>query len=122
MTSAHEVRLVVPADLRHLATIRLTAAGVGTEAGLDLDEIDDVKIAVDELVTAVIKTTSVPAELTLAFDIGDGRLDVAARADWSATFEPDELVTTVVAATTDGASIEHGPNPGFAFHKIHRGA
>jgi hypothetical protein len=46
----------VPAHAASIRLIRLTASGVASLAGLDVDGIDDVRIAVDEIGNALIES------------------------------------------------------------------
>jgi anti-sigma regulatory factor (Ser/Thr protein kinase) len=52
-----EIYLVVPADARNLRALRLVAADAGGRAGLDASEVDDLRIAVDELCQTVMDAT-----------------------------------------------------------------
>jgi hypothetical protein len=52
-----ELFLVVAADARHLRSVRLVVADAGRRAGLSVSEIDDLRIAVDELTQALIEVT-----------------------------------------------------------------
>jgi serine/threonine-protein kinase RsbW len=42
------VKLVIPARPRFLRLARLTAAGIGTDLGFSLQDIEDLRVAVDE--------------------------------------------------------------------------
>jgi serine/threonine-protein kinase RsbW len=44
-----DVRLVVPASPEYLRLVRLTAAGLASRLGFTFDEVEDLRIAVDEL-------------------------------------------------------------------------
>ena len=44
-----EVSLVVPAAAEYLRLVRLTAAGLASRMGFTFDEVEDLRIAVDEL-------------------------------------------------------------------------
>jgi serine/threonine-protein kinase RsbW len=47
--TAGDVRLVVPAAPEYLRLVRLTAAGLASRLGFTFDEVEDLRIAVDEL-------------------------------------------------------------------------
>lgn len=49
------VQLVLPPSDRHVRTARLVAADLATRAGLDCDETDDLRIAVDEVCHALLR-------------------------------------------------------------------
>lgn len=50
------VHLDVPADVRYLRLLRVSAAAASAEMVLDLQRLDDLRLAIDELAAAVIAT------------------------------------------------------------------
>ncbi len=50
----HEIRLAIPAQPEFLRLARLAAADVGSRCGLAYEEVDDLRIAVDELCHAIM--------------------------------------------------------------------
>jgi hypothetical protein len=52
-----ELFLVVAPEAAYLRTIRLVASDAGQRAGLSVSEIDDLRIAVDELAQALMNVT-----------------------------------------------------------------
>lgn len=66
------IRLTIPAESRYLRIARLTAAGVATDLGFDLEGIEDLRVAVDE-VCALLLGGPAGAELQLSYaPDGDG--------------------------------------------------
>ncbi|MGH9119036.1 MAG: ATP-binding protein [Acidimicrobiales bacterium] len=66
------IELVLPADTRLVRLARLVASGVGSAAGFDVEEIEDLRIAVDEGCSALIEA-GVDRPLLLSFELdGDG--------------------------------------------------
>ena len=55
-----QLRLQVPPTVEHLRTIRLVAADAANRAGFDCDETEDLRIAVDEVCHAVLRSTEAP--------------------------------------------------------------
>ncbi len=49
-----EVRLAVPAQPEYLRMTRILAAGVASRVGFTLDEVDDLRIAIDELCFSLV--------------------------------------------------------------------
>ncbi len=49
------VELILPATTRYLQVARLTVAGVASRAGLTLEQIDDIKLAVGEACTNAVE-------------------------------------------------------------------
>ena len=72
------VTLTIPADVRFLRVARLVVAGLGADADLTVDDIDDLRVAVDE-VGAVMIDVDGDATLELEFETSADRLGVHAR-------------------------------------------
>lgn len=66
------VRLVLPPSDRHVRTARLVAADVATRAGLDCDETDDLRIAVDEVCHAMLRRGQGPLSFSFVGDPASG--------------------------------------------------
>src|SRR4051794_20755870 len=49
------VRLEVPADPRYLRVVRLVASACAADAGFDIDDIEDVRVAADELCAGALE-------------------------------------------------------------------
>jgi hypothetical protein len=63
---AEVVRLSVPGSLEYVRIVRLTTAAVAARLGFDVEEIEDLRVAVDELVSVVIEAGD-GEEITLTF-------------------------------------------------------
>lgn len=50
----HQVVLTVPAQPEFLRVVRMTASGLGSRLGFNIDEVDDLRLALDELCFALI--------------------------------------------------------------------
>jgi hypothetical protein len=91
-----QVRLTLPTSPHLLRVARLTAAGVGGRRGLSFDEIEDVKIAVDELCFALVGSRGRPGSLAIVYTLDEGALVI----DGLATYEgsPPELAPTELSS------------------------
>jgi serine/threonine-protein kinase RsbW len=77
MTTDHDVVLLaVPADGAYLAVLRTATAGIAARLQYTLDEIEDLRIAVDEACAMLIPVAAPGAELTCRFEITKGLLTV----------------------------------------------
>lgn len=123
MTAANwRVKLALPAENRYLHIVRLTAAGAAAEAGLDAAEIEDVKIAVDELCSVAFDAAEADAELTLEFLAVDGGLMVEAAIPSPREPAVDELGQAILDATVDAIEFDHATlGGGFRVTKSHSG-
>ena len=65
--SGADVRLTLPARPELLRVARLTAAGLAGRLGFNIDEVEDVKIAVDELCFALVGGQGHAGSLTLTY-------------------------------------------------------
>jgi len=106
------VELSFPAQGRHAAAARSVAAALAAEAGFDVDEIDDLRLAVDEAVSVMIDRAGPDARLTVWFHGADREISarVACQppvADFSAS-DLDELAVRILTAVTDGFEVADG--------------
>jgi hypothetical protein len=79
-TSPEEaVRLSVPAALEYVRIVRLTGSGVASRLGFDIEEIENFRVALDELASMAIDVAS-GGELEMTFFTTDTELRVDGRA------------------------------------------
>lgn len=101
-----EVRLTMPATPQLLRVARLTAAALASRLGFSFDEIEDVKIAVDELCFALVGSKGHEGDLTIVYRLSDHHLEIAGEGTF-ATDErapapaPSELSAQILAAVVD---------------------
>jgi anti-sigma regulatory factor (Ser/Thr protein kinase) len=103
-TSAEEVRLTMPAVPQLLRVARLTAAGLAGRLGFNFDEIEDVKIAVDELCFALVGTKGRDGDLTVTYRLLPDALEIEGRGAFGAgvaDVTPSELSAQILAAVVD---------------------
>lgn len=117
------VGLDVPADTRHLHVIRLAAAGAAAEAGLSAEEVEDVKIAIDELCSIFIAAADAGRDrIGLRFGASASGLVIEADGPSGGALEIDDLARTILDATVDelvvGPEVGHG---GFRVSKLRSG-
>jgi len=91
VSSRYAVHLEIPSDAPGGGVARLIAADAGLAAGLDADEIDDLRIAVDELRDALGQAAGRPPPATrvaLEFEVGDALVRVQAAMSLASSGEP----------------------------------
>jgi hypothetical protein len=76
---ASVVRLELPVDTRYIRVARLVATCMGSTAGLDVEGVDDLRIAVDELCAALFELARA-GPVALTFMLNDSAVDVAGEA------------------------------------------
>lgn len=106
-----EVQFVVPADADLLRLCRLSASAAGAVAGFDVDELEDVRVAVGEALTVVMVDGAGEGTVRLVLRIQPGRLEVEGvreHPDFAPIDEP-ELTAAILGATVDEHAFELGP-------------
>jgi hypothetical protein len=94
------LRLELPPDARLLRVLRLVASGVASLGAFDLDAVEEIRVAVDELgSTLIAASTGEPIELTLEL-VGD-TLRVEGRTDLgTGDLEVDPLTDRILEVVT----------------------
>jgi hypothetical protein len=77
-TNGDVVRLTVPAALEYMRIVRLTASGIASRLGFDVDEIENLRVAVDELASTVVDVATA-GDLDISFTSANGRLQIEGR-------------------------------------------
>ena len=98
------IQLSIPLSSRHAATARVVAASLAADAGFSVDEIDDLRLGINEAVALL--TDELPgapdARLDLQIASGDGRIEVEIRpVGTSGSVEPDELARRILSTVVD---------------------
>ena len=97
-----EVRLAVPALPEYVRLARLTAAGLASRLGFSFDEVEDLRIAVDELCYLLVGPDGRPGQIVLRFAMdGSGLVIVGEGPSGSGQPEFAELSEQILAAIVD---------------------
>lgn len=94
-----QVDLVVPADPQLLRIVRLVASGLASLANLDLDGVEEVRVAADELVSTLIEVSggdAVRIRLTVTDELL--RIDGSTALPAGTRLEVDPMVDRVLEA------------------------
>jgi serine/threonine-protein kinase RsbW len=70
------VVIAVPADSSYLAVLRTATAGLAARLGMTLDEIEDLRIAVDEACAILLPIGATGAEVTCEFRVTPATLHI----------------------------------------------
>ncbi|HVL65083.1 MAG TPA: hypothetical protein VM573_07935 [Actinomycetota bacterium] len=84
------INVKVPASPQYIGVVRLIAAGLASRLGFTIDEIDDLKIAVDELASYLTGTQGRDGVLEISFGVEDTRIEISGRG----RFAPGDKVRT----------------------------
>ena len=102
--------MVVPATPSYLQVLRLVAAGLASRLAFTIDEIEDLKIAVDELSAYLTGSQGRDGSIEISFEVdgaaiticGTGRFEAGHKVRTELTEFSKMILTTVV----DSASLE----------------
>jgi serine/threonine-protein kinase RsbW len=75
MTDSERVVLSVPARGEFARTVRLVAAEIATRVGMSIDDIDDVRLAVEEAFVYAADRADTPS-VTVAFALEPGSIEL----------------------------------------------
>jgi serine/threonine-protein kinase RsbW len=71
------VTLRLPAEGAYLAVLRTAAAGLASRLDFTLDDIEDLRIAVDEACAMLLSRAAADATLECSFELMPGELDIS---------------------------------------------
>ena len=100
---ANLVEVTVPLRTDYIATLRTVAASLGADAGFSIDEIDDLRLAISEIVSSLIdSTTSNDDRIVATFDVSaTGVAVVITTRRGELQIELDDLATSILQSVVD---------------------
>ncbi len=119
------IELSLPPDSRYMRLARLMASGVATTCGLPLEEVEDFRIAVDELCATLIEMGD-GDPVRLCFELGPDTLRVEATTSATDRHAIDEerlaLSRQILDVVTDGHDLaQSAGRVSFSARKVVRG-
>jgi serine/threonine-protein kinase RsbW len=101
------VRLSLPASPRFLAAARVVATSLGAESGLSVDDLEDLRLGVNELVSVLVEAGG-DGRVELEFDVEASSITVRGQRSGAADapIEVDELTARIVRAVADHHEID----------------
>ena len=123
MPTQEEVRLVVPATPEFLRLARVTATGLASRLGFSYDDVEDLRLAIDELCFALIGSKGREGTVTLRYAMPEGALHIEGTGRFAgnssdATPTLSELSKQILSALVDEYDVfsEDG-HPSFRLRK-----
>jgi serine/threonine-protein kinase RsbW len=107
----HTVTLTLPLHVRHASTARMVAASLAADAGFSVDEIDDLRLGINEVVSVLVDEAPVDpgTRLAIQFDVAPGHVEATvARTDGAGAAELDDLAQRILDAVTDHYEYSRG--------------
>jgi serine/threonine-protein kinase RsbW len=104
-----EVRLSVPAHGAFLSLIRTTSAAVAARLEMTIDEIEDLRIAVDEAAAMLLPSVADDRSVDVVFTLGADELTISLSAHTGDALAPDQdgFGWTVLSALAGSVSADH---------------
>jgi anti-sigma regulatory factor (Ser/Thr protein kinase) len=102
------VGLEIPAEFRFVSMARVAAAGLAAELDPAIDDLEDLRVAVNELVGILVEAAK-GGTILIRMWIEERTIHVSGRClgEWAPT-EPDQLAQRILDATVDHHEIGDG--------------
>lgn len=109
---ADDLNLRFPSDSSYLGISRLNATAVAAGGNFDIDELDDLRLAVGEAMAWLLSRGDSQALVDMRMTCTDGLfvLSATVEGDSIGDDEPDDLVHAILGATVDEYSVTSGPH------------
>jgi serine/threonine-protein kinase RsbW len=121
--STGEVRLEVPAAPEFLRISRIMAAGVASRVGFTLDEVEDLRIAIDEVCFSLVGAKGRAGTITLRYLLDGDALAVEGTGHFTDGLANEPVVSAlsqqILAAVVDEYHLSTGDD-GPAFRLVKR--
>jgi serine/threonine-protein kinase RsbW len=106
---ADVIEVRVPADVVYVSTLRLTAASLAARCDLTIDEIEDLRLAVDEACALVLPHARPGSTLDARFTLSAGRLTVDTSVQTIESADPDRtgFAWTVLGALASSVDVRN---------------
>jgi serine/threonine-protein kinase RsbW len=106
-----KITVRIPAQPQYVQIARLISAGLAARLGFTIDDIEDLKIAVDELAAYMTGTGGRDGTLEFEFDVFGDRIEIRGVGHFAGDVEVrtdlSEFSRMILDTVTDGASLEH---------------
>ncbi len=101
------VDVSLPLRTDFIATLRTVAASLGADAGFSIDEIDDLRLAISEVVSSIADGADGDDDrVEASFGIGDGRVSVTITTNSRAVeVDLDDLATSILDSVVDSYDV-----------------
>ncbi len=109
MNSSEQIKLTLPVNAAYVSAARLTASSVANRLNFDIEEIEDIKVAVSEACTYIIKKYSSEKErnFKIEFTLSNDNITISISVDNKENIKIDkeEMSLLVIKALMDTTTI-----------------
>lgn len=109
-----QIRIAVPPDTRFVALARVTAVSLGAELDFDVDALEELRIAANEVAAIMLERAedAGATEVALCFTLlGDTAIELIVTVDDAGAdspIEPDPLAEQILASVADEFELRNG--------------
>lgn len=119
------ISITIPASPEYLKVVRLIVSGLATRLQFTIDDLEDLKIAVDELSAYLTGAQGRDGTLDIGFDLHDDRIDIRGTGHFSAgtkvRTDLTEMSKMILETVVDDAALEQTDgHPTFRLSKTKR--
>lgn len=104
------ISIQIPASPEYLHVVRLIASGLASRLKFTIDDIEDLKIGVDELSAYLTGTQGRDGRLDIIFEVYDDRIEIKGSGTFSAgtkvRTELTDLSRMILGSVVDDAALE----------------
>ena len=104
------ISIQIPASPEYLNVVRLIASGLASRLKFTIDDIEDLKIAVDELSAYLTGAQGRDGRLDIVFEVHDDRIEIKGSGTFSAgtkvRTELTDLSRMILGSVVDDAALE----------------
>ena len=104
------ISIQIPASPEYLNVVRLIASGLASRLKFTIDDIEDLKIAVDELSAYLTGAQGRDGRLDIVFEVHDERIEIKGSGTFSAgtkvRTELTDLSRMILGSVVDDAALE----------------
>ncbi len=120
-----KISIQIPASPEYLNVVRLIASGLASRLKFTIDDIEDLKIGVDELSAYLTGAQGRDGRLDIVFEVHDDRIEIKGAGTFSAgtkvRTELTDLSRMILGSVVDDAALElTNGTPTFTLSKAKR--
>jgi anti-sigma regulatory factor (Ser/Thr protein kinase) len=119
------ISINIPASPEYLKVVRLIVSGLASRLGFTIDDIEDLKIGVDELSAYLTGAQGRDGELDIGFDLHEDRIEIRGAGHFSTgtkvRTDLTEMSKMILETVVDEATLEQTDGgPSFRLSKTKR--
>ncbi len=111
MSNSEQIKLTLPVNAAYVSAARLTASSVANRLNFDIEEIEDIKVAVSEACTYIIKNPCFSSNdnFKIEFNMAKDsiKINLSVESDKEVDIDDDEMSLRVITALMNNTNIDY---------------